>query len=358
MSKLKKTLIVLLLATTGILKAQVLCKEFVYEPTNNPSCHASTIVCLKNGDLVTAFFGGSYEGCPDVCIWVCRKAAGNDSWTEPALAADGVLNDTLRKACYNPVLFQMPDGELMLFFKIGSCVADWSGWLTRSRDNGMTWSAKEPLPDGFLGPIKNKPELLGRRLVCPPSTESDGWKIHFEIYDLNSHQWHKTTDIEADLAPSLQEPGKTTPIGAIQPSIIRLADDTLQALCRTQNGKIATTYSHDNGENWSSLVLTDVPNNCSGIDAVTVHPTLHALVYNPVQSLLGDYRDPRTPIDVAISRDGIHWRHLVTLDHEPGSEFSYPAVVVDPNDSTLHITYTWKRQRIVYTHVKPSNINQ
>ena len=240
-----------------------------------------------------------------------------------------------------------------LFFKIGSCVADWSGWLTRSNDNGKTWSPREPLPDGFLGPIKNKPELIGNRLVCPSSTENDGWKIHFEIYDLTTRQWHKTPAIEAALAHSLQNPGTIAPIGAIQPSIIRLANGTLQVLCRTQNGKLATSYSHDEGESWSLVELTNVPNNCSGTDAVTVHPTLHALVYNPVESILGDYRDPRTPIDVATSMDGIYWNRLGTLDHEPGSEFSYPAVVVDPRDSTLHITYTWKRQRIVYAHVKP-----
>ena len=342
MSKIKLILLGFLLGIGGCAEAQILCKEFVYEPHAFPSCHASTIACLQNGDLVTAFFGGSYEGSPDVCIWVCRKTAGSNHWTEPAMAADGVINDTLRKACYNPVLYQM-----------GSCVADWSGWLTRSSDNGATWSPREPLPDGFLGPIKNKPELIGNRLVCPSSTESDGWKIHFEIYDLDTHRWHKTPDIEAELAPSLQEPGRITPIGAIQPSIIRLAGGTLQVLCRTQNGKLATSYSHDNGESWTRVELTNVPNNCSGTDAVTVNPILHALVYNPVQSELGDYRDPRTPLDVATSMDGIYWNKLVTLEHEPGSEFSYPAVVVDPRDSTLHITYTWKRQRIVYAHVKP-----
>ena len=160
MSKRILSLIGLILFTTSMMESQVLCKEFIYEPTGIRSCHASTIACLQNGDLVTAFFGGSYEGCPDVSIWVCRKPAGSNYWTEPTMAADGVLNDTLRKACYNPVLFQMPDGELLLFFKIGSCVADWRGWLTRSRDNGVTWSPKESLPNGFLGPIKNKPILL------------------------------------------------------------------------------------------------------------------------------------------------------------------------------------------------------
>lgn len=353
MTKIRPIILLVLLALCEYSLAQVLTREFVNATSDIPSCHASTVARLHNGDLVTAFFGGSYEGSPDVCIWVCRKGAADDKWSAPVKVADGVIDDTHRKACYNPVLYQLPGGELLLFFKIGSNVADWTGWLTRSRDNGVTWSRREPLPAGYLGPTKNKPVLVGNNLVCPSSTEDDGWKIHFEIYDTLGHKWHKTPSVEAAMAPSLPEHGILRPIGAIQPTILCLADGTLQALCRTQNCKLATSYSHDHGESWSPIELTDVPNNCSGVDGVTVTPTLHVLVYNPVTSRLGDYRDPRTPLDVATSTDGIYWNKLVTLDHEPGSEFSYPAVVVDPADGTLHITYTWKRQRIVYVHVDP-----
>lgn len=68
--------------------------------------------------------------------------------------ADGIVSDTLRKACYNPVLFQYPDGELLLFYKIGKNVQDWTGYLIRSYNDGQTWTKPEALPEGFLGPIK------------------------------------------------------------------------------------------------------------------------------------------------------------------------------------------------------------
>jgi len=353
MSRLAMCLVIVVCSAATVRAQQVLCQEFLYTEAAFPSCHAATIACLDGGDLVAAFFGGSYEGAPDVCIYVCRKPAGQSGWTAPQVAADGVINDTLRKACYNPVLAALPNGELLLFFKIGSCVADWSGWLTRSTDGGRTWSAREPLPEGYLGPIKNKPLLLeGNRLLCPSSTENQGWRIHFETLDLNTGRWSKTPPVEADSAWSLQQLGTQAPIGAIQPSVITLADGTLQALCRSQNGLLATTFSTDGGSTWERVRLMPVPNNCSGTDAVTISPTLHALVYNPVRSFHGDYRDPRTPLDVATSRDGWHWQHLVTLESDPQGEFSYPSMVYDPNEGVLHIVYTWKRQRVAYAKVR------
>ena len=49
--------------------------QFLFEQYQVPfeSCHASTIAQMDNGDLVAAWFGGSYEGCEDVCIWVRSK---------------------------------------------------------------------------------------------------------------------------------------------------------------------------------------------------------------------------------------------------------------------------------------------
>lgn len=83
----------------------------------------------------------------------------------------------------------MPNGELWLFFKVGLKVSDWTGWLCKSKDGGKTWSDKEPLPKGFLGPIKNKPEIIDDRLLCPSSTEDNGWKFHMEIYDIAKKEW-------------------------------------------------------------------------------------------------------------------------------------------------------------------------
>ena len=361
--------------------------QFLYEQASFPSCHASTIVELPNGDLVTAYFAGLHENNPDVCIWVSRKPKGQDTWDAPILAADGVFklgtedariagieetttpasagpilpregwhaDEMRRKACWNPVLFQMPDGELLLFFKIGARVADWTGWLVRSRDGGKTWSAREPLKQGFLGPIKNKPVLVDNRLICPSSTEYGGnWKIHFEIYDLSTREWKYVGPISAkkmllsqDL---LKEGAEEQPIGCIQPSILQLSDSRLQVLCRSRNQKIATSFSSDRGDTWSEVTLLDVPNNQSGTDAVTLEDGRHVLIYNNFETLPGRNSGVRTPLSIALSDDGTHWKHVLTLEDGPIGEYSYPAII-QGRDGTLHCVYTWRRQKVCYKQI-------
>jgi alpha-L-rhamnosidase len=353
--------------------------NFLYETTSFPQCHAGTILELPNGDLLASYFGGTRERNPDVCIWVSRKAKGSDKWEEPVLAADGVfelgtpdallagINDSTteasagpilpyhkgtlkRKACWNPVLYQMPDGEIILFFKIGLKVADWTGWLVRSNDGGKTWSKREPLPKGFIGPVKNKPELINNRLICGSSTEGDGWRLHFEIYDLATKQWKYVGPIEAEDAIRTDKPEKAQPIFIIQPSIIKLKDGRLQVLCRTRNAKIGTSFSSDGGDTWSKVTLLDVPNNQSGTDAVTLKDGRHALIYNNFETLLGTPKGPRTPISIALSDDGTNWQHALTLEDSPISQYSYPAII-QGKDGSLHCIYTWRRLRMAYKKI-------
>lgn len=338
----------------------IIADEFLYTSAPFPQCHAATIVETRGGDLVAAYFGGTHERHPDVCVWVSRKPRGADRWEAPVLAADGVFQaaDTVtRKACWNPVLFEMPDGELWLFFKIGNRVADWTGWVARSNDGGLTWSPREPLPDGFLGPVKNKPELIGNRLICPSSTESGGWKLHFEILDLSTGEWkyvgpvaaeraYRTDDLLPDGTPA---PGaKMKPIDCIQPSILRLSDGRLMVLMRTRDGRLAASYSSDNGDSWSEVTLTDLPSNQSGTDAVTLPDGRHVLIYNDFSTLPGTKKGPRTPLRIAISDDdGETWHNAVTLEDSPIGQYSYPAIIAG-RDGTLHTVYTWRRERVAY----------
>lgn len=347
---------------------KVLANEFIYEKASFPQCHAATITELPNGDLLSAWFGGTYESHPDVCIYTARKEKGSAHWSTPQLVADGVLDNGVRKACYNPVLFQEPDGPLWLFYKVGNRVVDWTAFCKSSHDGGHTWSQAIPLPEGYLGPIKNKIEVIDGKFIAPSSTENKGWQIHFEIAEKSgdgySHRYigpieaghalpsHKLTDFSelTSQDPEILKQAEKYTIQAIQPSILKHKDGSLQVLCRGRSGRIVTSWSYDRGESWSPLELTDLPNNNSGTDAVTLQDGRHLLVYNAVATAPGERKGPRTPLNVAISNDGIHWEMIMTLEDSPISQYSYPSVI-QTSDGHIHIVYTWRRLRVKHVEL-------
>jgi predicted neuraminidase len=314
----------------------IVTSEFIFESAPFKQCHASTIVEGREG-LVAAWFGGTREKNPDVTIWVSRQVEGK--WTTPVSVADGVQPDGTRHPCWNPVLFQPNEGPLLLFYKVGPNPDAWWGMLRSSSDGGQTWTDARRLPDGILGPIKNKPvQLSDATLLCPTSTEDHGWRVHFERSSDNGKTWTATPPIND---------GKE--IGAIQPSILLHPGGKLEAIGRTRQGKLFQTFSNDNGVTWEQMTLGQLPNPNSGIDAVTLKDGRHLLVYNHATG------GNRSPLNVAISSDGVHWQPVLVLEDEPGQEFSYPAVI-QSGDGNVHITYTWKRLRAKHVLLDPAKL--
>lgn len=318
--------------------AQKITSEFIYEKAPFPSCHASTLEETPRG-IIAAWFGGTAEKDKDVGIWVSRLEKGK--WTAPLEVANGVQNETLRYPTWNPVLFKMPKGELILFYKVGPTPSTWWGMLKRSKDNGLTWSAAEKLPDGIYGPIKNKPVMLKNgTLLCPTSSEDQGWRVHFEMTKDGGRTWSRTEAIND---------GKE--FSAIQPSVLFLPGDRLQLLCRSKNGLILESFSSDQGKTWSALKATSLPNPNSGTDAVTLKDGRHVLVYNHVTKESQAWGGKRSPLNVVISKEGQKWDEISVLENEPKAEFSYPAVI-QTKDGKIHITYTWKREKIKHVVIQ------
>jgi len=330
-------------AQTNPWKKGILVDEFIYQKAPYPECHASTIAETPKG-MVAAWFGGTKERNPDVCIWVSRQV--NGKWTEAQNVANGIQSDTLRYPTWNPVLYQIPGGELMLFYKIGPSPSTWKGFMRTSADNGITWSAQKALPENFLGPIKNKPVLLkDGTLLCPTSTEGKGWQVHFEA----TRDWGKTWTMIGPIN------GEKDEMKAIQPSILFHPDGKLQALCRSQNRAILSTWSSDQGKTWSKLEPTSLPNNNSGTDAVTLKDGRQLLVYNHVLPPGKEVKGARTPLNVALSKDGKTWYAAAVLEDSPISQYSYPSVI-QTKDGLVHIVYTWRRERIKHVVIDPSKL--
>jgi predicted neuraminidase len=328
-------------------------------PGTQANNHASTVVELKGRDVMAAWFAGSREGAPDVKIYGARLHDG--AWSAPVVlaSADGV-------ACWNPVLFHTHDGRLWLYYKYGTHPSTWKGARKSSDDEGRTWSRVEYLPDGILGPIKDKPLVLpDGTIVSGSSVENGKWNAWIERSTDNGKTWTKfgpitvpaSEDVPAAPAAASEKrsplvdgirtkvypPSKTT-VGIIQPSVVWMTGKHLRffARSRTRASRIAVADSWDDGKTWTQAHFIDLPNPNSGIDAVRMRDGRIVLAFN-------NSYDERTPLNLAVSTDGKHFHIFKTLEDGPG-QYSYPAIIQAANGELL-VTYTWRRESIKFVRL-------
>ena len=113
-------------------------------------------------------------------------------------------------------------------------------------------------------------------------------------------------------------------------------------------GKVCLAESSDDGRTWSAARATSLPHPNAGLDAVKLADGRVVLVYNHATK-------GRTPLSVAVSSDdGDTWTPRLALEDGPG-EYSYPAVV-QARDGQIHVTYTWRRERIKHTVLSPRDL--
>lgn len=318
------------------------------------SCHASTLVTLPGGTILAAWFGGTAEGADDVAIWISRCDHG--VWSDPVKVADreGIPH-------WNPVLYRDDQGLIHLYYKIGHKIPTWETMVITSADGGLTWSEPRllvPGDQGGRGPVKNKPILLHNgALAAPASIENEYWDAFVDLSRDGGLSWEQSAlvPIENRVVEAYAKDAPPVPAGSfrgkgvIQPTLWESVPGTVHMLLRSTDGYIYRSDSEDGGLTWTTAYSIGLPNNNSGIDLASFGGGQLALVYNPVEGNWG----ARSPLVVEFSKDnGQTWGDRFVLEEQPG-EYSYPAIVADENG--LHITYTWKRERIVYWHISVSS---
>src|SRR5688572_8455738 len=319
---------------------RVISHEFVFN--KNPpflQCHASTVLHVRDGNFLVAWFGGTHEKHDDVGIWLTKGKPGG--WSKPVEVAK------LREdAHWNPVLFRQPDGIIVLYFKVGKTIDHWETWYKTSSDNGETWTEAKELvvgDKGGRGPVRNKPIILSDGTwLAPASDEKKGvWNAFVDRSEDGGKTWTASSFFSVNRDSIPEE-------GVIQPTLWESSPSNVHALLRSSAGVICRTDSKDYGKTWSPVYKTTLPNPNSGIDLTKLDDGTLVLVYNRDGKNWG----ARRPVAVAVSSDnGTTWPTSIDLETgKEDDEFSYPSII--HTGDTIALTYTWKRESIAFWLLK------
>ncbi|KAJ5614702.1 hypothetical protein N7528_008356 [Penicillium herquei] len=354
-------------------------------PALTTQCHASNLLLLPNGDLLCAWFGGSIEGRPDICIYMSRLPAGDNSWQ----AAIKMTHDHTRSE-QNPVLFyDASTGELRLLYTSQDAGNQDSAVVKQliSTDEGKSWSEPKIL--------FNEPGTFIRQPVIV--LKNGTWIVPiFKCRAEPGERWLGSDDISCvrlskDRGRTWTEKEIPNSYGCVHMNIQELKNGTYLGLFRSRWADNVYLSTSPNGIDWSQPKATVLPNPNAGICFDVLPSGRVVLVYNHSSKedavgrrdgLYDDISDgtdtranqaskhgkeafwgaPRAPLCVAWSDDdGVTWKWK-TLEEGDGycltnnseqklnRELSYPSIFVQ-QDGVIHIAFTFWRQRIKYVQL-------
>ena len=323
-----------------------------------PSAHAANLLELKNGDLLCAWFSGTWEGNSDVAIVVSRLSAGSNRWTKPQ-----VIDHHTGESYQNPVLFQAPDGEIWLIHTTqaaGAGQANAKVLVAKSTDNGNTWNGPRVLFDQPGAFVRHPMVVLADgtwmlpMYFTPTKGITTGAQAHYSVVKLsrdNGLHWEESRIPDSN--------------GYVQPSVVRLNNGKYVAFFRSRFADNIFRSTSDDGKTWTPPRRTELPNNNASIQAAVLKDGNVVIAFNNVGSVVSDGKPkagPRKPLSVALSKDGgktwTEVRDLETGKLPPGAdpipaeskapgreEFSYPSIL-QTRDGSIHVTYTYRRYTI------------
>ncbi len=327
--------------------------EALLPPGPYKTAHAPALLELDNGDLLCAWFAGSFEGSPDVSIVCARLKKGAPAWEEPVQ-----ISGDPNRSEQNPSLFAGPDGAVWAMYTAqlartaGKDNMQYTSQVRvqKSTDGGQTWSEYAtmfPKEGTFCRqPIQvlSNGRWIFANWICTDSASGlSGDPTALQISDDQGKTWRQ-----------VEMPGSA---GRVHANVVELEPGKLCAFMRSREADfIYRSESSDNGESWSVPVPTPLPNNNSSISALKLKSGRIAIAYNPTHTpnpVKGQAAWPglRCPVAVALSEDGgltfPMVRNLELGEGYVGEEnstnnrqYEYP-YLMQSKDGRLHLAYAY-----------------
>lgn len=330
--------------------------EAMIPPGSYNTAHAPALLELENGDMLCAWFAGSFEGSKDISIVCARLNNGSTSWEEPIK----VSNDSERSE-QNPSLFIGPDKAIWLVYtaQMDRMEGKYNMQFTsiircqKSFDNGYTWSEPELLfsrEGSFcrqpIQVLENGRWIFGNWVCTDSKLGLTGDPTVFQISDDEGKTW-KTVDM----------PNSN---GRVHANVVELENGHLIALMRSRFAdNIYFSESFDFGDSWSEPVPTVLPNNNSSISALKLESGRIAIAYNPTCTPVptegvAAWPGLRCPVAVALSEDGGKtWPMIRLMERGEGfigdenttnnKQYEYP-YLMQGKDGDLHLAFAYKNR--------------
>jgi len=342
--------------------------------------------------MLCAWFGGSQEGKPDISIYMSRLRSETKTWDDPIKMS----HDNTRSE-QNPVVFETPLGDIWLLYTSQLAGNQDSAVVKKqvSRDRGITWD--EPTV------LFSEPGTFIRQPVV--ILENGAWVIPiFKCRTEPGSRWVGNDDVSCiraskDQGQTWSEVEVPNSHGCVHMEIQQLKDKSYMGVFRSRWADNIYISFSANGLNWSDPEPTSLPNPNSGICFDVLPSGRIVIVYNhssrenAVGRREGLYDDigeagderqnqgskypgkeafwgaPRAPLCIGWSDDrGRTWKHRVLEDGDGycmtnnseqklNRELSYPSMVVG-KDGSIHIAYTFWRQRIKYVRLREEIFSQ
>lgn len=328
--------------------------EAMLPPGDYKTAHAPALLELENGDMLCAWFAGTFEGSADVRIICSRLPKGADAWEAPV----PVSGDPHRSE-QNPSLFAGPDGAVWAMYTAqldrmpGKDNMQFTSVIRcqKSFDGGKTWGDYEvmfPREGSFcrqpIQVLSNGRWIFGNWLCTDSENGLSGDPSVFQISDDQGKSWRQVEMPKSN--------------GRVHPNVVELENGHLVAFMRSRSADfVYRSESEDWGETWSEPVPTPLPNNNSSISAVRLASGRIAIAYNPTCTKnpvdgVAAWPGLRCPVAVALSEDGGKTfpmiRYMERGEGYMGDEnrtnnkqYEYP-YIMQGKDGMLHLAFAYK----------------